>query len=127
MTRRTIATRIAGWITAIHNCQASANTVWLANHRESIADIMREHAPSGSGIDSGTQFIESESTGEKLVFCTAFHHTDENGSYCGWSHHKIIARPSFVFGFTLRITGPNTRDIKDYLSDVFAQFLETEV
>ena len=120
-------TRIAELTGVIHECQARSNTVWLANCRESLTDIMREHAPSGSGIDSGTQFIESESTDEKLVFQTAFHHMDDNGFYCGWSHHKVIARPSFVFGYSLRITGPNTRDIKDYLMDVFTHFLETEV
>jgi len=89
--------------------------------RETLARLMSE-APSGSGIDSGTQ-LSDESTPKKLVFELGFHHMDENGFYDGWTYHKAIVRPSLEYGFDLKITGPNRNDIKDYLYQVYEPWL----
>jgi len=52
---------------------------------------------------------------------------DENGYYCGWSDHSIIITPSLAFGFDLRITGRNVRDIKDYMAEVFEFMLRESI
>jgi len=81
-------------------------------------------APNGSGFDSGTK-LES-ATDREMVFTTSFHHMDDNGSYCGWTDHRIIIKSVFS-GFRMRIIGPNTRGIKDYIGDVFNNWLNGEV
>ena len=88
---------------------------------------MKEHAPSGSGLDNGTQIDLAVSTGEALVFHTAFHHMNEQGSYDGWTKHQITVKPSLQHDFVLRIAGRDRNRIKDHLYGVFNEFLRTEV
>ena len=94
---------------------------------DGIEKFVKDRFPSGSGFDSGTKIDLEKSTGEKLVFTTSFHHMDDNGSYCGWSDHTVTTRPSFVTGFSMKISGPNTRDIKDYIGDTFHCIFSAEV
>lgn len=83
-----------------------------------------ENLPSGSGLDRGVKLSIEESRPEKLVFVAPFHHMDENGYYDGWTDHKIIVTPSLMWGHSIRITGQNKNQIKDYLSDLFAEVFE---
>lgn len=112
---------LAELIGARANCLESGNTEWFHRHGDRIEHIMKEHAPSGSGVDSGTQ-IDDDSTPVKLIFKTAFHHMHESGMYDGWTHHDVIVTPDFS-GFNLRITGRDRNGIKDYLSSLFHDFL----
>ncbi len=123
----TVAYRMASLLAAIANCQQSGNTEWEQRHGETLEKLRREYLPSGSGIDSGTKLDLDDSTPEKLVLLVGFHHMDENGFYDGWTHHRIIARPSFVHGITLSISGPNRNDIKQYLHEVYSAALAGEV
>ena len=44
----------------------------------------------------------------------------EHGYYDGWTEHDVIVTPSLRSpGFSLRITGRNRRDIKEYIADAF--------
>jgi len=93
-------------------------------------DFLRDILPSGSGID-GTQGrngcrIESV-TDSKIVISFGFHHMDDNGFYCGWTEHKCVVTASLRYGFELKITGPNKRNIKDYLGDLFYSVLNADV
>lgn len=81
------------------------------------------HAPSGSGFDSGTKLVEEECSSKALVFTTSFHHMDEHGSYDGWTEHKVFARPDFIFGILVTVSGPNKNDIKAYITDRFHYWL----
>lgn len=110
---------ISSKLAAIDNCKKSGNTVWQAKHEESIASIIKECFPSGLGFDAGTILIHDESSPEKLVFSTAFHHMSEHGYYEGWSHHRVIVTPSLVHGINIKVTGRNKNDIKDYIAEVF--------
>lgn len=96
------------------------------NIRKAIQDFMRNHAPSGSGIDAGTQFEFDRSSDTLLVFSTAFHHMNEHGSYDGWTHHTLRVRPAFD-GITMTISGPNRNDIRDYLHDLYHDWLNRQV
>lgn len=111
---------------AIENCIKSNNEEWEEKHRQAIEAIMKNTAPSGSGFDNGTILDEDNSTDNKLVFITSFHHMDENGYYDGWTQHSVIVTPSLVFGFDIRVTGKNKNDIKEYIGDVFAEWLNEE-
>jgi hypothetical protein len=110
---------IARKLAAIRNCEQSGNTEWKLRHREELNGWIKEHLPSGSGFDNGSTLNEDKSTPGRLVFDTAFHHMNEHGYYCGWSDHQVIITPSFQFGFDLRVTGRNVRDIKGYIAECF--------
>lgn len=76
---------------------------------------------------SGTQMDLEQSSEEKLVFTTAFHHMNESGMYCGWTEHTVICTPSLAFQFRLKITGKDRNDVKDYLHSTFQEALAAEV
>jgi hypothetical protein len=90
--------------------------------KASIARMM-ESFPSGSGFDSGTK-LDDSSTGNKLVFTTAYHHMNDGGMYDGWTEHTITAKPDLEIGFRLSITGRDRNGIKEYISDMFNEALE---
>lgn len=111
---------------ALLNCIEADNSEWEANHREWLEKECK-NGPSGSGIDSGTHIDLDKSSGEKLVFETAYHHMDEGGCYDGWTTHSVIVTPSLQFVFQLRITGRDRNQIKEYLYDVYSNWLREEV
>lgn len=118
--------RIAQTLSAIRNCEASGNTVWLENHRETVRSLCAKHFPHGSGFDSGCK-LEPESTPNRLVISADFHHMDEHGFYDGWTTHKVIVSPDLCFDYVLRITGRDKRNIKDFISDTFYSVLSIDV
>lgn len=120
---RKLYQELAGLMLARENCVASKNTEWFGKHTERLEGLVKSHMPSGSGFDSGTTLLVENSTSEKLVFQTSFHHMDEYGSYAGWSEHEVIVKPSLFDGFSLRITGRDRKDIKDYIHETFAYSL----
>lgn len=98
----------------------------IASHEEAI-DAMLEDFPHGSGFDKGTTLDLDLSTGEKLVFTTAFHHMNDGGFYDGWTSHCVIVTPSLKVGFRLRITGRDRNGIKEHIAEAFNACLEREV
>jgi hypothetical protein len=117
---KTIASTIASLVAARLNCLASNNTEWEAKHEAEIIRLVYQYLPSGAGFDGGTKIDFDASTGEKLVFDTSYHHMNEGGFYDGWTEHRVIVTPSLTFGHTLRITGRNRNDIKDYIAEAFS-------
>jgi hypothetical protein len=94
---------------------------------ELAEELVKNHMPSGGGIDNGTKLDWDASTPDKLVFVFGFHHMNQNGYYTTWTHHKAILRASLRWGFDLHITGRNKNEIKDYLYDTFYHALTTDV
>lgn len=104
---------------AASNCEKSGNVEWLDIWKDRIDNaIMRERMPSGSGVDNGTVFDWDASRENRLVLSLSFHHIDDMGAYDGWTDHKAIIEPDLQFGFVVRVTGRNKRDIKDYLGSL---------
>ena len=97
------------------------------NFVEKAEDLVKEHFPSGSGFDSGTSIVWDKCKHNKIVLRADFHHMDDNGYYCGWSEHEVIIVPSFSFGFDLRVTGRNKRNIKEYIEDTMHYVLSKEI
>jgi hypothetical protein len=118
---------IAVLLQAMENCRKSDNAEWLAKHGDKLESLVKEHMPSGSGVDSGTQLDMQRSTPDRLVFTTAFHHMHESGMYDGWTEHAVTVTPSLASGFDLKISGRDRNDIKDYLAEIFAMALRTEI
>ena len=110
--------KVSGILNAIDNCRKMGNPNPIDAHEERLTELLKE-LPHGSGLDAGVEFDSDNSTSEKLVFLTAFHHMNENGYYDGWTEHKIIIKPSLQFGFTISITGRDRNQIKEYLHEVF--------
>lgn len=110
-------TDLSGTFEAYKSCQASKNDIWESKHEDRINKLL-EPLPSGSGIDSGTQFNWEDSTPQKLIFTLGFHHMNKNGYYDGWTEHKLIVTPNFG-GYDLKITGRDRNQIKDYLCSLF--------
>ncbi len=123
---RTLHGELASANLALAHCKDSGNKEWHANWEERIVELMDQHAPRGSGFDSGTLFDFDASSSVKLVFQTSFHHMDANGGYDGWTEHQVIATPSFT-GINIRVTGSNRNDIRDFIAEVFHDFLNTKV
>lgn len=126
---RTLAQVVGAYI----RCKADAEKgddgkrEWMHKHRDRIHELTKAHMPSGSGFDAGTNLDLGESTEEKLIFHTSFHHMDDGGMYDGWTTHKVVVIPSLAFNYRLRIGGVNKRDIKTYISDTFHECLDREV
>ena len=125
---RYLYSELSSLIQARQNCLASPDTRdWLDRHEAKIEELVKDHMPSGSGFDSGTQLDLDASHADKLVFTTGFHHTDENGYYCGWTEHTVKVTPSLASDFYLRITGRNRNTIKEYMYETFRHCLMTDV
>lgn len=118
--------QLASLVNARENCRESENRDWFNRHEEKIKEILK-NGPSGSGIDFGTKIDLENSNPEKLVFICEFHHMDGFCCYDGWTYHKVIVKPSLSFGFNVSITGKNKNDIKDYLTDVYWSWLNSEI
>jgi uncharacterized ParB-like nuclease family protein len=117
----------ASAVVALANCIKNGNQEWYRIWNDCLDGWCKNYMPSGSGFDNGTQ-IDLEASGEhKLVFNVHYHHMDEHGCYDGWTEHQVIVTPSLLFGFTLRITGPNRNEIKDFISDTFHIALSQQV
>lgn len=89
-------------------------------------DEIQNALPSGSGFDDKIRVDYEKSKPDKIVLNANFHHMDDNGYYCGWSYHTIVITPSLEFGFNLKITGQDKRQIKDYISEFTYNFLNEE-
>ena len=114
---------------AYHNClkRGESHADWTHNHRTLLEKLVREHMPSGSGVDDGTKIDLEKSAGEKLVFITRFHHMNEAGYYTKWTNHVVTVTPSLAFEITLSIGGFNHNGIKDHLGDLFYSALKETV
>jgi hypothetical protein len=112
--------RLANKISAIRNCEASGNSEWLDRHEDELQTLVKEHLPSGAGFDAGTTLdYDLQSTPERLVFQTSFHHMSEHGYYIKWTEHSVIVTPSLQHGINIRVTGRDYRDIKEYIAECF--------
>ena len=118
---------IASAVVARQNCERSGNAEWEVKHTDTIRTLTENHMPHGSGVDNGCTLDLDRSTGERLVFATAYHHMTESGCYDGWTEHSVIVRASLCYGFTVTITGRNRNDVKDYLAELFQCCLDAEV
>lgn len=112
---------IAVAIQARDNC-IEHNRAYVDHWNDRLEWIQSNLLPHGSGFDNGTT-INNDSTPDRLIFNTAFHHMDDNGMYGHWTDHQVIIRASLTSGFDIRITGRNYRDIKDYIGDTFGYLL----
>lgn len=125
----TIAQSLASKVDARLRCLSADNISkleWADRHQERADALVREHFPSGSGFDSGTQLDWDKSTGEKLVFKTAFHHMDEHGGYDGWTEHVVTVTASLRFSVSVKISGKNRNDIINVIGDQFHESLLRE-
>jgi hypothetical protein len=119
--------RFAYLVEARLNCIKLGNTEWKFKHEDRAEYLVRNHMPSGAGIDNGTTLDFDKSTPEKLVFHTAYHHMDENGYYDGWTHHTVVVKPSLTSRFYMTISGRDRNGIKDYLHDCFCEALNETI
>lgn len=117
--------RLARLVGAYKRCTSSGND-WAEKHEATILKLVKEHLPSGSGFDSGTDLDLVASSDEKLVFHTHFHHMNDGGMYDGWTDHTVVIKPSLSFGFVMRITGRDRRQIKEYIAESFDIALREE-
>lgn len=118
--------QIASLLQAIENCKQSGNAEWQERHARRISFLVYNRMPSGSGFDNGTKLDDSSSPA-KLVFNTAFHHMNDGGMYDGWTEHQVIVTADLASGFTVRITGRDRKQIKDYIGEIFHESLNSEV
>lgn len=123
---RNVYEELGSLVSARLNCLESNNEEWFHKHTDLIEGMMKEYFPHGSGFDCGTTLDFEKSTAEKLVISTEYHHMNEAGMYDGWTSHQIIVTPSFVGGYSMRITGRDRNGIKEYIADTFSACLDAE-
>jgi len=116
---------LANCVQAYNNCKRENKTDWMDKWEREINAIVEDFFPHGSGFDSETTLNLDESTGEKLVFETQYHHMSY-GMYDGWTEHTITVKPSLVFGFHIKISGKDRNGIKDYIREMFSSALDEE-
>ena len=117
--------RLASSIDAFNTCVKHKNEFGKDLHESNI-DVIMKSAPSGSGIDLGTRFDWDNSNRDLLILNADFHHMDEQGGYDGWTEHTIRVRASLLFGIEIRVTGINKNNIKEYLHNVYYEWLKEE-
>jgi hypothetical protein len=113
-----VAAHLSSLSIAVANCVKGGMEDWEEKHRDSIAQIVADHLPRGSGWDHGTTFDIDASSTNRLVFSGSFHHMDEHGGYDGWTDHKIIITPTFD-GVDVDVKGRNRNGIKTMLGEDF--------
>lgn len=124
---RPLFREIAAAVEARLTCIKQGKEEWKDRHEQRILELVKSYMPSGSGWDMGTRIDLDRSTGEKLVFFGSYHHMDQAGGYDGWTEHTIHVTPSLISRMSLRITGRNRNEIKDYLYQTFDQALEYDL
>jgi hypothetical protein len=127
MTTVPLYSAIASLLATIERCDADGNTEWRDHHRNTLDAMLKEHLPSGSGLDAGVKLAKDECKSNKLVFNTSFHHMNEHGVYAGWTDHQVVVTPSLEYGAVLKISGIDRNGIKDYLADLFHQVMFVQV
>lgn len=110
---------------ALLHIEMTANEESRAEKMLLLEEWVRSHGPSGSGIDTGTKL--ERSTSERIVLRCEFHHMNDAGYYTGWTSHTVIVKPSFCTGIEVSITGHDKNQIKEYLGDVYYQWLKEEI
>lgn len=118
---------LANLVQAMHNCQKSGNAEWLQTHTDRAKFIVKEYMPSGSGIDTGTHWDPETSSAARLVFRFSYHHMNDDGMYDGWTDHTLVVIPSLTSDISLRITGDDRNNVKEYLYEVYRHALTQEV
>ena len=119
--------QLATSLQAMRNCEKSGNAEWLVKHRDNIDQIVRDHMPSGSGVDAGTAMWIDDSTPNKLLFRLSFHHMNVDGYYAGWTDHTVTVTADLAAGFDLKISGRDREGIKEYLAELFHSALSQEL
>jgi len=122
---KTLIEKIAGTVQAMNNCIAVKNEIWEHRHRETISQIEANDLPSGSGINSGCEIDLSNTTKDKVIIKTSFHHMDEHGGYDEWTEHNVTIRPQFN-GIDIKISGKDKNGVKEYLAELFNEVLTNE-
>ena len=126
---KTLASELANLVIARANCIKSGNDEWRDRHEQRADELCREMLPHGNGIDGNHATIDWDASSDRrLVLAPAdFHHMDENGTYDGWTEHRVIVTPSLAFGIDVRVTGRDRNSIKEYLAEQFDYALRTEI
>jgi len=119
---KTLIKAIASEISRLEYAYKRERSQGIIDSAKNNLDTLQDELPSGSGIDSGCKIDLDNSTPEKIIITFGFHHMDENGSYDGWTDHKLTVKPSFS-GIDIKISGRDRNQIKDYLYDVFQTVL----
>lgn len=120
-----VYTELARAVGSRLRCIEKGNDEWKVKWTDTIDALLSEF-PHGSGFDNGTK-LDDSSTGERLIFNTAFHHMNDNGMYNGWTEHQVIVTPSLEMGFRLKVSGRDRNEIKDYIAECFDACLSAEV
>lgn len=108
-----------------HNLE-TVGKAWANDAQETLDYIQADILPSGSGFNSGCQIDLDESTAQRIVIRTSFHHMNETGYYSGWTDHRVTITPCLIWGHVLKISGKDKNGIKEYIGDVFANCLQSE-
>ncbi len=121
-----VVARIAELVEARANCHANGNAEWFERHTAALSELIRNHLPSGSGIDVGCLLCLASCKRDRIVIDVPFHCMSENGYYTGWRTFKVVATPAFQ-SINIEVTGRDVNGVKDYLADLFFEALTQQI
>lgn len=105
-------------------------------HYAILEKLANNYLPNGDGFNNGTEIDVENSTKDRIILSSAYHHMDDYGIYCDWSHFKVIV--TFEEDGTFNILGIDTiiygnadRSMRDldieYWAEVFTYALDVEL
>lgn len=121
-----VAARIAELVEARANCHSSGNLEWFERHTSALTEMIRDHLPSGAGIDAGCVLCLASCKRDRIVIDVPFHVMSENGFYVGWRTFKVVVRPAFQ-SIDIEVKGRDVNGLKDYLADLFHEALTRRI
>ena len=87
--------------------------------------------PSGSGFDS--KAIVKAQGPKRILIHGGFHCMNQDGYYDGWINFKVIVTPDLVSTLRVQVQAKGMRwparyeDIRDYIYEVYDEWLNSEV
>lgn len=120
-------TAIAKALGSMKRCAVNGHSQEWEDRHANALKVLCDGLPHGSGFDSESELDLDESTSDKLVFTTSFHHMNEDGFYCGWTEHTVILTPAFELGYHLKVTGRDVNQIKEYIAELFGSYLSEQI
>lgn len=115
---------IAYAMEALENCKRHDNKLW-EDHWSLLVDMGVGLLPHGGGFDDYPKLTREVAKQDYLVFHGSYHEMNSHGFYVGWRDYRVVVKPSFVHGLTVRVTGAG-KALGEYIHEVFHSALVTE-
>ena len=89
--------------------------------------VLRQNLPVADRWYFNLRFDVKRSTVNELIVSLNYLHLAPTGAVTANTAHDIIFTPDLINDFKIEVTGENTNNIHDYLTDRFTEIFQSEV